>query len=158
VFGDDEDYDEDYDEDFDDDYGEEEDMDDMEDGTANYHQMLAQMGVAGMPAKKIKQEKTRADKTTGIPFAEEDYIQVTLENLDQVPKKMIGPYQCGVCFTKIKYFNDIRRHVRFECIYCEKKFICQMCDKKYFRASHLSRHMQTAHKAGGDVVVDMVVQ
>jgi hypothetical protein len=137
---DDIDPDDDYDEDFDD--CDEEDEE-------NYQLMLSQIeggGAGTVPTKKIKQEKTRADKTTGAPFAEEDYILVTLQNLDVVPKKTIGPYQCGVCFTKIKYFNDIRRHVRFECIYCEKKFICQLCDKKYFRASHLSRHMQTAHK------------
>jgi hypothetical protein len=96
-------------------------------------------------AKQCKTEpKTLA--TAASMYKEEDFIVVTLETLEKSCKRTIGPYQCGVCFTKIKYFNDIRRHLRFECIYCEKRYACQMCGKKYFRSSHLTRHMQTAHK------------
>jgi hypothetical protein len=98
--------------------------------------------------KHIKSEPESHAAAAGSGTASnEEYILVTLDNLETSGKRLIGPYQCGVCFTKIKYYNDIRRHLRFECkVYCQKRFECQMCAKKYFRSSHLTRHMQAAHK------------
>jgi hypothetical protein len=96
-------------------------------------------------AKHIKTEP-KSQGAAPVTPTNDEYIVVTLDNLETTGKRQIGPYQCGVCYTKIKYYNDIRRHLRFECIYCEKRFECQMCAKKYFRSSHLTRHMQAAHK------------
>jgi hypothetical protein len=52
-------------------------------------------------------EKNKSLKASKVN--DEDYIVVTLENLEGLPRRMIGPYKCGVCSTKIKYFHDMRQ-------------------------------------------------
>jgi DNA-directed RNA polymerase subunit M/transcription elongation factor TFIIS len=67
---------------------------------------LAAKQLAKLNFKSREHHKRR--KAVEEDLNEEDYVNVTLENLEQVPKDKTGRYKCGVCGTKNKYFSDMR--------------------------------------------------
>lgn len=56
--------------------------------------------------------------------------------------KKNGPFICFNCGKNYKYYCDLARHVKFECVDRVKNFACTLCHKRYYRSSHLSVHMQ----------------
>jgi DNA-directed RNA polymerase subunit M/transcription elongation factor TFIIS len=67
---------------------------------------LAARQLAKLNIKSREHHKRR--KVVEDDLNESDYVNVTLENLEQVPKDKTGRYKCGVCGTKNKYFSDMR--------------------------------------------------
>lgn len=72
---------------------------------------------------------------------QQQYHQEQNEVLPQMNKKQ-GPFMCINCQKSYKYFCDLKRHMKWECLNRVKNFACTLCDKRYYRKSHLTVHMQ----------------
>ncbi|KAK6617131.1 hypothetical protein RUM43_014733 [Polyplax serrata] len=64
--------------------------------------------------------------------------QPGLEKSD--PKNCFACHFCGKSYKKKKHYN---RHVNFECINTEPRFLCTMCSYKARRKEHLIRHLRS---------------
>lgn len=75
-----------------------------------------------------------------IPFPPE-----VLSMLRAIDRKK-GPFICFNCNKNYKYYCDLTRHVKYECVNRVKNFACTLCDKRYYRQSHLTTHLQKHYR------------
>lgn len=80
-----------------------------------------------------------------------------LAMLEAIDKKN-GPFICFNCNKNYKYYCDLARHVKFECVDRVKNYACNLCHKRYYRSSHLSVHMQKHGKQRGSAQKSVKVE